>query len=84
MTDKKHDHQKCLSLFKKLSEYLDNELDDKTCEEIRHHMEECIRCKVCLETLKRTVELCRNIKTAGIPDSLKERLKLMVYDPSNP
>jgi len=77
MREKNHDHKKCLSMFKKFSEYLDNELDDKTCQEIRRHMEECIRCNVCLETLKRTVELCRNIKTVGIPERLREQLKLM-------
>ncbi len=79
-----HDHKKCISIFKRLSEYIDNELDEKTYEEMRIHIKECIKCEVCLETLKRTVEFCRNIKTRGIPEGLRERLKSIIYDPSNP
>jgi len=34
--------------------------------------------EVCLETLGRTVDLCRNIKMRGVPERLRERLRLMV------
>ncbi len=84
MREKKHDHKKCISIFKRLSEYLDGELDEKAYEEMRIHIKECVKCEVCLETLRRTVALCRNMKMRGAPDRLKERLKLMVQGPSNP
>ena len=84
MREKNHDHKRCILIFKRLSEYMDGELDDKTCQEIGRHMEECIRCKVCLETLKRTVEFCRNIKMQRVPQRLRKRLKLIVHGPSIP
>jgi len=78
MRRKNHDHKKCVAIFKKLSEYIDGDLDEKAYEEMRSHIKACVKCEVCLETLKRTVDLCRNMKTRGVPDRLKARLKLMV------
>jgi anti-sigma factor RsiW len=79
-----HNHKKCISIFKRLSEYIDGELDEKTYEEMHIHIKECVKCEVCLETLRRTVELCRNMKMQRVPQKLRKRLKLMDYDPSNP
>jgi len=62
---------------------MDGELDEKTYEEMRIHIKKCIKCEVCLATLRRTVDLCRNMKMRKVPDRLRERLKLMVYYPSN-
>ncbi len=83
MRKKNHDHKKCISIFKKLSEYIDGELDENAYEEMRIHIKECVKCEICLETLRRTVEICRNMKMKGVPERLRERLKIMVYDPSN-
>lgn len=83
MKEKNHDHKKCISIFKRLSGYIDGELDEKTYEEMQIHIKECIKCEVCLETLRRTVDLCRNMQMRRVPDRLRERLKLMIYDPSN-
>lgn len=79
-----HDHKKCILIFKRLSEYIDNELDEKTYEEMRIHIKECVKCEVCLETLRRTMDLCRNMKMQRVPQKLRKRLKLMRYDPLNP
>lgn len=84
MKENNHDHKKCISIFKRLSEYLDGELDAKAYEEMRVHIKACVKCEVCLETLRRTVALCRNMKMERVPDRLKERLKSMVHGPSNP
>jgi anti-sigma factor RsiW len=84
MIKKNHNHKKCISIFKRLSEYLDGELDPKAYEEMRVHIKECVKCEVCLETLRRTVALCRNMKMQRVPDRLKERLKSMVHGAPNP
>jgi anti-sigma factor RsiW len=42
MTSNGHDHKHCLELFKKLSEYIDGELDHATCSEIKKHAENCV------------------------------------------
>ena len=78
MTNPHHPHEDCLKLFERLSEYLDRELDDATCQEIEAHLGECPPCKVCMETLKRTVDLCRNLKQQKVPPDFSQRLQELI------
>lgn len=78
MTHDSHPHQDCLKMFEKLSEYIDKEVDEMTCREIERHAKSCIRCEVCLEMLKRAVELCRRVESHPVPESLSARLKAML------
>jgi anti-sigma factor RsiW len=78
MTSDDHDHKHCLEMFEKLSEYIDGELDHATCAEIKKHAEDCVACFACLETLKRTVALCKNAEDKPIPPNLSEKLKAII------
>ena len=78
MSSDDHDHKHCLEMFEKLSEYIDGELDHATCAEIQKHAEDCVACFSCLETLKRTVALCKNVKEQPIPSNLSEKLKEII------
>ena len=78
MADEEHDHQHCLEMFEKLSEYIDGELDEVTCEELEKHVEECVPCKVCLVTLKKTVNICKEMESNPVPDTLSQRLKELI------
>lgn len=69
-----HDHQQCHKLFAQLSEYIDNELDEVTCQTIEKHMQQCPPCQACLSTLKRTVKLCKRMDHAKVPQALQRRL----------
>ena len=80
MTSDPHDHSHCLSMFEKLSEYIDNELDDMTCGDIERHVEACVPCKICLETLKRTVKLCKKVDSIPVPDSVSLKLKELIQN----
>lgn len=73
-----HDHQKCLELFKKLSEYIDNELEPADCDTIETHLQQCPPCQACLATLKQTVALCRELKSAAMPEDASKRLRAMI------
>ena len=86
MTTECHDQKNCVEMLDKLSEFLDDELDEMACEIIEHHASECMACKVCLETLKRTIELCRRIDTRPVPESFSARLKqsLEEWSPADP
>jgi len=75
MDKNKHNHSECLKLFARLSEYLDNELDHVTCQEIERHMADCPPCQACLATLKRTVALCKNMADQPVPQELSLKLK---------
>lgn len=59
--DSEHDHRRCQELFARLSEYLDQELDAVTCQDIERHLAECAPCQACFATLRRTVALCREM-----------------------
>ena len=78
MTHSTHDPQKCRWMFEKLSEYIDKELDEVTYENIRRHAWECIPCRICLGTMKRTIELCKNMESESVPDLFSARLKEMI------
>jgi len=70
-----HDHEACLALFAKLSEYIDGETDEVTCEAIRAHIEACPCCTTCLETLKRTVGFCEEVKDEPVPAEFSQKLR---------
>jgi predicted anti-sigma-YlaC factor YlaD len=78
-----HDHNRgdCLAMFAKLSEYLDNELDDLTCKNIEDHARACIPCKACLETLRQTIGLCRSLapEEQPVPEAFSKQLKALIH-----
>jgi anti-sigma factor RsiW len=78
MTKDGHDHKHCLELFERLSEYLDNELDEISCQEIEQHIKECVPCFVCLQTLKRTVDLCKQIDSKPVPQGFSQKLRKII------
>jgi anti-sigma factor RsiW len=53
-----HDHD-CGQIFSMLSEYLDRELPPATCEEFEEHIKDCPECVQFLESLKRSMKICR-------------------------
>jgi RNA polymerase sigma-70 factor, ECF subfamily len=70
--------QRCRSLFARLSDYLDGDLDDAFCEEMQKHLANCPPCVVFLASLEQTVELCRKFRPAGrVPLSAKLRQELL-------
>jgi len=73
-----HNDENCLAIFEKLSEYIDQELDTMACAEIQQHLDDCQCCHVCLETLKRTVALCREVKPDPVPEALSSRLRELI------
>jgi len=78
MTSDDHDHKHCLEMFEKLSEYIDGELDHETCAQIQKHAEGCVACFACLETLKRTVALCKTVSDKPVPQNLSAKLKEII------
>jgi anti-sigma factor RsiW len=73
-----HHREDCLRLFTRLSEYIDNELDEINCDDIERHMDTCVPCQVCLQTLKRTIEICRQTRPRPVPAEFSQRLKDLI------
>jgi len=54
------DRGRCLRILRKLSAYLDDELSDTICGEIRRHLGACPNCEDFVASLRQTVALCRH------------------------
>jgi anti-sigma factor RsiW len=70
-----HDIAECRRLFALLSEYLDAELPQQTCEQIAAHLADCPPCAAFLESLRKTVELCRRFRFEEMPAPLGEQVR---------
>jgi anti-sigma factor (TIGR02949 family) len=70
----------CRELFERLSEYVDGELSQELCEEIRKHMDGCDPCVNFAKTLKTTAELCRRLPSQPIPPEVAVDLRSFLSD----
>ena len=61
---------RCRKVFAGLSDYLDGELDDFSCEEIETHLNGCEPCKKFLRSLESTIQRCQQ-SPADCPDREK-------------
>ncbi len=65
-----------------LSDYLDNELDETVCKEIKRHARSCPRCHTFMRTLQRTIDLCKHLETRPLPEALAEKIKMKIRETS--
>ncbi|MBN1885160.1 MAG: zf-HC2 domain-containing protein [Candidatus Krumholzibacteriota bacterium] len=68
----------CRDYLEKLCAYVDGEADDAACKEIETHLKDCEGCRVMVDTLRKTVFLCREGDTEPIPIALGDKLKLLL------
>lgn len=67
-------HEGCRHLLAGLSDFIDDEASAELCSEIRKHMADCERCRVVVNTLRKTVELYHRLPRPGFPDDARDRL----------
>ncbi len=65
----------CRELFERLSEYVDGELPQEICEQIRRHIEGCEPCEAFAKTLKKTADLCHRLPSKPIPPDVAANLR---------
>ena len=65
----------CRELFERLSEYVDGELSEEICREIRQHMQGCDPCVAFAKTLKTTADLCRRLPSQPLPPDVEANLE---------
>ncbi len=70
-----HHVEDCKQIFALLSQYLDAELPPETCEEVAAHLSGCPPCIEFLESLKKTMELCRSYRPGEMPPPLSQRAR---------
>jgi anti-sigma factor RsiW len=62
----------CKEIFTLLSDYLNLELPPESCREIETHLAGCAPCVEFVESLRKTIELCRRYRPAELPSPLGE------------
>jgi len=58
----------CSRIFALLSEYLDRELPPASCGDLEEHLRDCPECIQFVDSLKRSVELCRRYGASRSPE----------------
>lgn len=58
----------CMQIFAMLSEYLDRELPASTCGHLEEHLRDCPECIQFVDSLKRSVDLCRRYGASRPPE----------------
>jgi len=70
-----HEHHNCQRLLGSLSDYVDGELAETLCAELERHMADCEKCRIVVDTLRKTVYLYHSTaECEPVPSEVKERL----------
>lgn len=56
----RHGTGRCLNILKQLSAYLDDDLSNDVCADIRKHIGACPNCEVFVASLRQTIRLCQS------------------------
>ena len=67
--------EKCEEIFALLSEFLNGELPSEVCERIGRHIADCQPCAVLVESLRKTVDICRQFRPGIQPGPLGEQAR---------
>jgi anti-sigma factor RsiW len=64
----------CRDLLDGLSDYLDGEAPGALCAEIERHLAGCEKCRIVVDTLRKTVTLYHHLPQPEMPAQVRERL----------
>ena len=64
----------CRRLLEELNLYIDGSLEKEICEQLEAHLKDCHRCRIVLDTTKKTITLFRDQEQLEIPLAVQERL----------
>ena len=70
----------CSHLKDVLPDYLDRNLRDEICREIRSHMEDCEDCRIYVETIETTLVLYKHSPQNDVPDEVRIDLRRHLRD----
>ena len=62
-------------VFSSVCSFIDGELDDATCEELKKHMAACPRCRIYVDTVRKTILLYKVKDTPRkVPNTTRKKL----------
>lgn len=68
----------CKVILRRLSEYIDEEVDSETCRAIEEHCAGCAACAHLVESLRRTVGLCRATSSRPLPEEVRQKARASI------
>jgi anti-sigma factor RsiW len=74
-TPHQHGEGRCLDILRELSAYIDDELSEDLCQEIRRHLGDCPNCEVFVASLRQTLSLCRHHPTPTLTSTERARMR---------
>ena len=69
---------KCREYIADLNDFIDGEIGPELCAEIEKHLGQCDNCRLMVDTMRKTVQLCREGKIQPLPPSLNVRLNRLL------
>jgi hypothetical protein len=66
------DSADCRQVLEWLSDYLNLELPPDACRQIEHHLSGCHPCEEFAESLRKTVDLCRQFQPQEMPQPISQ------------
>jgi anti-sigma factor RsiW len=73
-----HGKRHCLKILERLSAYLDDELSQDVCTEIRSHLGHCPNCEIFLDSLRQTIRLCQHRPVPTLSPSARAVLRRQI------
>lgn len=71
-----HTHDsRCGEIFSLLSDYLNFELPPEACHEVEEHLAGCSPCVEFAESLRKTVDLCKQYQPQEMPEPMTEQAR---------
>lgn len=65
----------CKKMLGELSDYLDGDLQEQLCKELEAHLAGCPNCRIMLDSLNKTVKICREGAEEPVPTTLQQSLQ---------
>lgn len=78
-TSHTHGKNRCLRILRALSAFIDDELSNDVCVEVRRHLGNCPNCEEFVASLRQTVSLCRHspVPTLSATDRARMRENIL-------
>ena len=70
----------CKKFFERISEYLDGELDEEIFLKMDRHLQDCPECQDCIDSLKRSIQLCKEAGKEEMSADIRGRLRSMLRE----
>jgi anti-sigma factor RsiW len=68
----------CKKMLQELNLYIDGELDPDLCRQLEAHLKDCDRCRIVLDTTKKTIEIYRDQTPMDLPEDVRDRLHALL------